>query len=123
MLICKQEDKKDDWSWATELTAHFGNLSPGMRGSFKNPAPGTSVSVPPADKELSLGQKVNDLHDAVARKNFRVIIIKPNEVEQVDLSEPDKARRWKFTFVGNEGNVDGEKGQSVGEWKVEELWP
>jgi hypothetical protein len=27
-----KEDGKDDWSWATELTAHFGNMAPGMRG-------------------------------------------------------------------------------------------
>jgi len=27
-----REEGKEDWSWATELTAHFGNLSPGMRG-------------------------------------------------------------------------------------------
>lgn len=24
--------KEGEWSWAKELTAHFGNLSPGMRG-------------------------------------------------------------------------------------------
>lgn len=29
------EEGKEGWSWGTELTAHFGNLSPGMRGSFK----------------------------------------------------------------------------------------
>ncbi len=34
MRVVKQEGK-EDWSWAKELTAHFGNLSPGMRGSFK----------------------------------------------------------------------------------------
>jgi pyridoxamine 5'-phosphate oxidase len=62
---------------------------------------------------LSLGQQVNDLHDKVARKNFRVLIIIPEEVEQIDLSEPDQARRWKFTYVGGEG----------GDWKKEELWP
>jgi pyridoxamine 5'-phosphate oxidase len=26
------ETQKDDWKWGTEVTAHFGNLSPGMRG-------------------------------------------------------------------------------------------
>lgn len=24
--------QESDWSWQTEVTAHFGNLSPGMRG-------------------------------------------------------------------------------------------
>jgi len=113
------EEQKDEWSWAKELTSHFGNLSPGMRGSFKNPPPGTKVSEVLEDKNLALGQKVDDLEDEASRKNFRVAVIIPEEVEQVDLSDPDKARRWKFTFVG-EGK--GENGQ-VGEWKMEELWP
>lgn len=26
------EDKEGEWSWGRELTAHFGNCSPGMRG-------------------------------------------------------------------------------------------
>jgi hypothetical protein len=119
------EDGKKDWSWNKELTAHFGNLSPGMRGSFKNPVPGSSVSIPPADKALALGQKVNDLEDEVARRNFRVVIIRPDEVEQVDLTEPDKARRWKWTYVGSGADVQhaGQKGDIIGEWRKEELWP
>ncbi|KAG9247363.1 pyridoxamine 5'-phosphate oxidase-domain-containing protein [Calycina marina] len=117
MKVVKEEGK-ESWSWSTEFTAHFGNLSPGMRGSFKNPPPGTSVSVPP-EEGLALGQKVNDLHDEIARKNFRVVIIKPDEVEQLDLTDPEKGRRWKFTYVGS----DEQKDVDLGEWKKEELWP
>lgn len=125
MRVVKEEGKKD-WSWKKELTANFGNLSPGMRGSFKNPEPGTPVSIPQSDKALSLGQKVSDLDDEIARRNFRVVIIRVDEVEQVDLSDPDAARRWKFTFVGNgsEGGQQTEKsGDIIGEWRKEELWP
>lgn len=119
MRVVKEEGKQE-WSWSKEITAHFGNLSPGMRGSFKNPVPGSPVSIPPADKELGLGQQVTDLNDEVARRNFRVCIIKPDEVEQVDLTVPDKARRWKYTYVGPTG---GHTGDEIGEWKKEELWP
>ncbi|TVY86751.1 hypothetical protein LAWI1_G007210 [Lachnellula willkommii] len=115
-----KEDGKEGWSWPKELTAHFGNVSPGMRGSFKNPMPGSSVSIPPSDKSLGLGQTVTDLNDKTARQNFRVVIIKPDEVEQLDLSEPDKARRWRFTYVGPHGD---QRGDELGEWKKEELWP
>ncbi|RAL65668.1 hypothetical protein DID88_005339 [Monilinia fructigena] len=114
-----KEDGKGDWSWAKEITAHFGNISPGMRGSFKNPIPGTAVSQPPNDPNWSLGQKVSDLNDEVARKNFRVVIIKPIEVEQLDLSVPDGARRWRFTYVG----PNRDDGENIGEWNKEELWP
>ena len=33
MRIVK-EDGKDEWSWAKELTGHFGNNSPGLRGEL-----------------------------------------------------------------------------------------
>lgn len=72
---------------------------------------------------MGLGQQVKGIDDETARKNFRVIILKADEVEQCDLSVPDKARRWKYTFVGPEGGSSDQPGKEVGEWKVEELWP
>ncbi|KAI9852132.1 MAG: hypothetical protein M1838_001756 [Thelocarpon superellum] len=116
-----REGGESEWSWARELTAHFGNLNPGMRGSFRNPPPGTPIGVPPPQPELSLGQKVMDLDDAVAREHFRVVIIRPDVVDQIDLSEPDRARRWRFTYVGPPGAARA--GEAVGEWSKEELWP
>lgn len=117
-----KEEGKEAWSWGTELTAHFGNLSPGMRGSFANPPPGTAVGAVLEDKSLMLGQQVNDLHHAAARRNFRLVVIKIDEVEQLDLSVPDKARRWKFTYVGPQGS-QAERENAIGEWVKEELWP
>ncbi|KZF23311.1 hypothetical protein L228DRAFT_260157 [Xylona heveae TC161] len=104
--------KEMEWSWGKEVTAHFGNMSPGMRGSFRGPPPGTPVTGPPPPGQ-ELGQKVTDLNDPIARKNFRVVVIKPETVEQTDLSDPSTSRRWRWTFTG-----DGQDG-----WKKEELWP
>ncbi|KAF1348076.1 pyridoxamine 5'-phosphate oxidase-domain-containing protein [Delphinella strobiligena] len=104
--------KQGEWSWNTELTGHFGNLSPGMRGSFRAPPPGTSKNKPFDDENYKPGMKVEDLHDQYSRKNFRAVVIKPEEVEQLDLSDPEKAFRHKFTYD-----------ESSGEWKMEELWP
>ncbi|KAL1899607.1 hypothetical protein Cpir12675_001376 [Ceratocystis pirilliformis] len=98
------------WSWAREVTAHFGNLSPMMRGSFRNPAPGTALSSGPGREGLGQGQSVEDLHDALARENFRVVLLVPDEVDYVDLSDSSKAKRWLYT-------IDG------GEWGAQELWP
>ncbi|KAI4223483.1 MAG: hypothetical protein L6R36_005391 [Xanthoria steineri] len=109
------EEKEKDWSWGMELTGHFGNCSPGMRGSWRNPPPGTRVKGEP-DQEHQLGQKVTDLHDPIARSNFRVVVIKPDEVEATDISNPETARRRKYTFV-----ADAQDGK--GEWTEEELWP
>ena len=47
------------------------------------------------------------------------MIIRPEEVEQLDISDPAKARRWLYTFVVEKG----ESGEEKGEWKCEELWP
>ena len=34
MRRTEAEGNEGEWSWAKELTAHFGNCSPGMRGAF-----------------------------------------------------------------------------------------
>lgn len=104
------------FSFSRELTAHFGNLSPGMRGSFKNPPPGTPLSRKPGEGE-GLGQKVQGVDDEVARRNFRVVVVVPEEVDQVDLSDPSEGKRWNYKVVG-----DNEEGR-MGAWKVTEMWP
>ncbi|KOS21388.1 Uncharacterized protein ESCO_005194 [Escovopsis weberi] len=101
---------KQEWSWSRELTAHFGNLSPLMRGSFRDPAPGTPLSEKPGPG-LGLGQRVTDNHDEIARRNFRVLVLVPEEVDRVDLSDPGHGRRWKYTL------------RDDGSWHTEELWP
>lgn len=106
-------DEAGSWSWSRELTAHFGNLSPLMRGSFRNPPPGTPVSKQPGEGE-GPGQKVEDVHDKIARRNFRVIVVVPEEVDQVDLTNPERGRRWNYKIVETDG---------ADSWKVTELWP
>lgn len=56
--------------------------------------------------------ELDDLHDEVARLNFRVVVICPTEVERTDLSDPKTARRTLYTF--NEDN---------GTWSQTTLWP
>ncbi|MDI1486244.1 MAG: hypothetical protein OHK93_005470 [Ramalina farinacea] len=117
------ESEVENWSWGKELTGHFGNCSPGMRGSWRNPPPGTPThGQGEPDEEHKLGQKVMDLEDPIARSNFRVVVIKPDEVEQTDISNPETARRWLYTFVTSKGE-EGKKEGGEGEWKCEELWP
>jgi pyridoxamine 5'-phosphate oxidase len=105
----KKEDGSSSWNWGKEITAHFGNLSPGMRGTFRNPPPGTKRDEKPA-AGLGPGQKVEDLDDEIARKNFRVAVIVPDEVDQVDLSDPADGKRWNYRL-------------SDGSWEKTELWP
>lgn len=107
--------EKGDFSFARELTAHFGNLSPGMRGSFRNPPPGTPLTKDPGEG-LGLGQQVEDLHDEIARRHFRVVVIVPEEVDRVDLTDPKEGRRWNYRLV------DGPDGTNK-TWAVTELWP
>lgn len=106
------EEGKEHWSWKKEVTAHFGNMSPSLRGSFKNPPPGQPVDEPYDKKHLKLGEKVEDLEDAIARHNFRVIVIKPEEVECLDLRDPAKARRQLYKY-----------NEMSGKWAHEETWP
>ncbi|KAK5117324.1 hypothetical protein LTR62_005941 [Meristemomyces frigidus] len=111
MRVVKEEGK-EEWSWKKEVRGHFGNISPGMRGSFKNPPPGQAVSKPFDEGKNQIGQKVENLDDEVARSNFRVVVIKPEMVESIDLSDPVKARRHQYRYD-----------ESSGEWSHTETWP
>jgi pyridoxamine 5'-phosphate oxidase len=68
--------------------------------------------VNPDPENLRMGDMVEDLDDPVSRKNFRVVIIKPDSVEATNLSDPSKARRQLYTYE-----------EASGLWKHEELWP
>jgi len=103
------------WNWDCRLR---GLTESAVTGSWKNPPPGTLADKEP-DEDHKLGQKVEDLEDKIARANFRVVIIKPDEVEMTDISDPETARRHRYTFVTEKG----EDGQMVGKWTDEELWP
>jgi hypothetical protein len=108
-------DNQTNWSFSRELTAHFGNLSPATRASFRNPPPGTPLKREELSPGLGLGQKVEDLEDEIARKNFRVVIVIPEEVDQVDLTNPEEGKRWNYALR------DG--GKETATWEVTELWP
>ncbi|KAJ5159835.1 uncharacterized protein N7482_006839 [Penicillium canariense] len=107
------------WTWEKAVTKYFANHSPVMRGSFRSPPPGQPRSHVPSDPALRLGQKVADLQDPVARGNFRVVVIQPQEVEYLDLSDLDDVRRRKWTLV-HDGHRGGQPG---GEWVETEIWP
>ena len=59
-----------------------------------------------------MDQKQCDLDDPTARQNFRVVVIKPEEVESLNLSDPLKARRHVYKYD-----------ESSGEWSHTEQWP
>ncbi|RAL12868.1 uncharacterized protein BO97DRAFT_309344, partial [Aspergillus homomorphus CBS 101889] len=109
------DGNKGDWSWERMVTTYFASHSPVMRGSFRNPPPGAPRSKDPQNPDLKIGQKVQDLRDPVARNNFRVVVIRPEEVEMLDLSNAPDAVRKRWTAVG-----DGAEGTS---WEEIELWP
>ncbi|KAK5944766.1 hypothetical protein PMZ80_001966 [Knufia obscura] len=116
--------KNSEWSWKNEVENHFENLSPGMRGTFRNPPPGHPLSEGKGEGE-ELGQKVGHLaDDELARKNFRVVIITPEEVERVDLSDPEKSKRWIYTLSQESGGQGGgDESKPSQEWDVTETWP
>jgi hypothetical protein len=72
----------------------------------------------PSDPALKLGQKVTDLHDQVARNNFRVVVIYPEEVERLDLTNQEDGKRWKWILGDGDGN-----GSLDAQWNETEVWP
>ncbi|KAJ5457645.1 hypothetical protein N7475_009033 [Penicillium sp. IBT 31633x] len=104
------------WTWEKAVTKYFANHSPVARGSFRNPPPGQPRSSIPSQPGLGLGQKVTDLHDPVARANFRVVVIRPEEVERLDLNDPEDGKRWVWKLT-EESDNDGAR------WHETEMWP
>ena len=118
--------QEGQWSWKREIENNFENLSPMMRGSFKNPEPGKPISSGKDNAGEALGQKGGHLSEEdLARSNFRVAIITPEEVEQVDLSDPANSKRWIYSLAEEAGGTDagGEHSKAVKEWNVVETWP
>lgn len=83
-----------------------------MPGTFQNPPPGQKTDEPYDKEHLHIGEKVIDLEHPTARKNFRVVVIKPEVVEAIDLNDPAKSRRRVYTY-----------NTSTGQWDSEERWP
>ncbi|KAK4156855.1 hypothetical protein C8A00DRAFT_12279 [Chaetomidium leptoderma] len=116
------EEEEEGWSFAKEVAAHFGHLTPLMRGSFRGPPPGTPVAYH-TEKGEGVGQRLDDLEDEVARRNFRVVVIVPDEVDQVDLSDELRPRRWLYVYRGVGGVSKLPGGEIIGEWEKVEVWP
>ncbi|KAI5305212.1 hypothetical protein KEM56_005000 [Ascosphaera pollenicola] len=105
------------WTFDREILASFANMGPGMRGSFKNPPPGTPKSRPVTDPYLKLGQQSSDLHDEIARQNFRILVIRPEAVEATDFTFSEVGNRMQWTLMTSTTNP-GEM-----RWELDELWP
>jgi len=108
-MRCSDESKREEWKYGREVTAVFGAQSPAMKGSFRSPAPGQPAKDLPNGYEV--GMKIDDVNDSTARENFRVVVIRPFEVESTDLSDPKTARRQRYTYHNEAG------------WSHQELWP
>ncbi|KAK4166045.1 pyridoxamine 5'-phosphate oxidase-domain-containing protein [Cladorrhinum sp. PSN259] len=117
----REGSEEEEWDVVKEITAHFGNLNPVMRGSFKGPPPGRPIAE--GDDGLKVGEKVEDLNDEAARSNFRVVVIVPEEVDQVLLEEVP--RRWVYVYRGERGKAEYKGGEMAGEsgWERCEVWP
>lgn len=88
-----------------------------ITGSFKNPPPGAPKSRPVTDPYLKLGQQSSDLHDEIARQNFRILVIRPEAVEATDFTFSEVGNRMQWTLMTSTTNP-GEM-----RWELDELWP
>lgn len=93
-----------DWDWERERMAQFWGLTEALRKGFGGPTPGTVI---PREERI--------LDEKEAQQNFRLVVIRPTEVECVDLTDEDDAKRWIYTFV--------EKNDGEGDWERKELYP
>ncbi|KAF3918119.1 hypothetical protein ABW21_db0209387 [Orbilia brochopaga] len=113
----------EQFDFAREHKAHFGNLSPPLRGSFRNPLPGAPKEL--GDQGLKPSRPISDeeLEDETAQANFRIAVIEAARVEYLDLEGPSRT-------VWVPSGSDAEKAENLkdfgkidGDWREVELWP
>ncbi|KAK6533309.1 hypothetical protein TWF694_002261 [Orbilia ellipsospora] len=113
----------EGFDFGREYKAHFGNLSPVLRGSFRNPLPG-------APKELGTGGLTpkspigdEELNQEVALDNFRVVVIEPTRVEYLNLDGPLKLVWVPVGGEAEKSEMLGKFGKVDGDWREVEVWP
>ena len=95
----------EGWGWEGEREAYFAAMGRELKKGLAGPPPG----------EVSKGGEQGEFDEEKAKRNFRLVVVRPAEVECVDLTDPEISKRWIYTFVEREGGK--------GEWKMEELNP
>ncbi|KAF3938092.1 hypothetical protein ABW19_dt0206055 [Dactylella cylindrospora] len=113
----------EGFNFGKEFKAHFGNLSPLLRGSFRNPLPGAPKEL--GNQGLQSSRPIGDdnLNEAVALANFRVVVIEPTRVEFLNLEGPER-KLWVPVGGDVEKDENLEKfGKIDGEWREIDLWP
>ncbi|OBU00520.2 hypothetical protein VE01_01407 [Pseudogymnoascus verrucosus] len=90
----------EEWGWEGEWERQFEGMGRELKKGLAGPPPG----------EVKKGVEGGEFDEEKAKGNFRLVVVRPAEVECVDLTDPESSKRWIYTFV-------------EGEWKREELNP
>jgi pyridoxamine 5'-phosphate oxidase len=79
-----------EWTWEKERERLWKMHKPGMRGSFRNPCPGSLLN-PEKEKKLQVVelQEDEDGPDArEAKERFSLVVLEATEIEILDLAPP-----------------------------------
>ncbi|OBT62469.1 hypothetical protein VE03_08019 [Pseudogymnoascus sp. 23342-1-I1] len=95
----------EGWGWEGEWEKGFEGMGWELKKGLAGPTPG----------EVSGAGEEGGVDEEKAKRNFRLVVVRPMEVECVDLTDAESTKRWIYTFVEREGRE--------GEWKREELNP
>src|SRR5579859_6896689 len=79
-----------DWSWEKECERVWTAHKPAMRGSFRNPPPGTELDDEKKKKlqVVELDSKDNGPDAQEAKDRFSLVVMEVTEIEILDLSPP-----------------------------------
>jgi len=90
-----------EWTWENERERLWAAHKPGMRGSFRNPHPGTELD-DEKRKRLHVVEldSEDDGPDALEAKNrFSLVVMEVNEIEILHLSPPPVSSAFNFPEV------------------------
>ena len=114
--VCQPVSWHERYVYNKEAKLYIG-LANSVIDTFRQALPGSPKSGPAPELQNG-GKGLVDLTDPVARKNFRVVVIKPEEVEYIHDEGPGNIRnersRWKLVPSDS---------QYTWRWEEEQLWP
>ena len=93
----KGEEGEGDWSWGRELTAHFGNCSPGMRGMLQI---SLTSSIYPHNRSLLLEPDANTPQDPGKTHPPEPPLTAKNQIKTTSL-----AKKWKTYTTRLRGRI------------------
>ena len=102
-----------EWTWERERDRLWKSHKPRMRGTFRNPTPGTPLDAEKKQKlkDVELDSDDDSQEAREAKERFSLLVLEVTQIEILDLDPPVwiSVRPYILTHVGCEAQMDTQR--------------